>query len=59
YINYIFSNYINKFCTAYINNILIYLLDFLKYKNYIRKVVKRLEKIYLQVNVKKNNFTII
>jgi len=42
YINDILFNYLNKFYTAYLDNILIYLDDKLKYQVYIKKVLERL-----------------
>jgi len=40
YINNILFNYFNEFYTAYLNNILIYLDNKLKYKVYIKKGLK-------------------
>src|SRR6266702_2858919 len=56
YINNILFNYLNKFYTAYLDNILIYLDNKLKHQVYIKKVLKRLQNIGLQVNIKKCEF---
>ena len=42
YINNVLFNYLNKFCTAYLDNILIYLDNKLKHQVYVKKVLKRL-----------------
>jgi len=42
YINNVLFNYLNKFCTVYLDNILIYLDNKLKYQVYVKKVLKRL-----------------
>ena len=43
---------------AYLDDILIYLNNKLKYKVYIKKVLKRLWNINLQVNIKKYKFKV-
>ena len=35
-------DYLDDFCTAYLDNILIYLDNKLEYKHYIKKVLERL-----------------
>jgi len=47
YINNILFNYLNKFCMAYLDNILIYLNNKLKHQVYVKKVLKRLRNIGL------------
>jgi Reverse transcriptase (RNA-dependent DNA polymerase) len=42
YINDVLFDYLDEFCIAYLDNILIYLDDELKYKVYIKKVLERL-----------------
>jgi hypothetical protein len=39
YINKVLFNYLNNFCTAYLNNILIYSNNVLKHKHYIKLVL--------------------
>ena len=36
-------NYLDVFCTAYLDDILIYLEDLLNYKEYIKKVLDQLK----------------
>jgi hypothetical protein len=40
--NNVLFDYLDDFCTTYLNNIIIYSEDPLKYKCYVRKVLKRL-----------------
>jgi len=42
YINNVLFNYLNKFYTAYLNDILIYLDNELKHQIYVKKVLERL-----------------
>jgi len=42
YINNVLFNYLNKFYTVYLDDILIYLDNKLKHKVYIKKVLERL-----------------
>jgi len=39
YINNVLFNYLNDFCTAYLDNIIIYSKNKLEYKEYIHKVL--------------------
>jgi len=47
YINNVLFNYLNKFCTVYLDDILIYLDNKLKHQVYVKKVLKRLRNIGL------------
>ena len=58
YINNVLFNYFDKFCTAYLDNILIYLDNKLEYKVYVKKVLERLQNIGLQVDIKKYKFRV-
>ena len=58
YINNILFNYLNEFCTVYLDNILIYLDNKLKHKVHVKKVLERLWNIGLQVNIKKYKFRV-
>jgi len=49
-------NYLDNFCTAYLDNILIFSNNKLEYKHYMRKVLKRLHNTSLQINLKKCKF---
>jgi hypothetical protein len=39
YINSVLFNYLNNFCTAYLDNIIIYSKNKLEYKEHVRKVL--------------------
>jgi len=56
YINNVLFNYLNKFCTAYLDDILIYLDNKLKHQVHVKKVLERLRNVGLQVNIKKCEF---
>jgi len=53
-----FFNYFDKFYIVYLDNILIYLDNKLKHKVYIKKVLKRLQNVGLQINIKKCKFRV-
>jgi hypothetical protein len=40
--NNVLFNYLNNFCTAYLDDIIIYSKDLLKHKSYVCKVLKQL-----------------
>jgi hypothetical protein len=56
--NNVLFDYLNDFCTTYLDNIIIYLEDPLKHKCHVRKVLKRLRKASLQVDIKKLEFSV-
>jgi len=47
YINNVLFDYLNKFCTAYLDDILIYLDNKLEHQVYVKKVLERLRNIGL------------
>jgi len=47
YINNVLFKYLNEFCTAYLDNILIYLDNKLKYQVHVKKILERLRNIGL------------
>ena len=51
-------DYFDVFCTVYLNNILIYLSDFRKYKLHVKQVLKQLRKAGLQIDIKKLKFSV-
>ena len=61
---FLFQNYINDvlhgmpdvFCTAYINDILIYSNSMKKHKEHVRKILEALQKVGLQANIDKCEF---
>ena len=58
YINKILIKYLDNFCIAYLNNILIYLENPLKHKEHVCKVLLQLCKAGLQANIKKYKFNV-
>jgi hypothetical protein len=58
YINNILFNYLDDFCTAYLDNILIYSENKLEYKAQVKKVLEYLRKAGLQADIKKSKFSI-
>ena len=58
YINDVLFNYLNNFCTVYVNDILIYSEDSLKHNTQVKKMLQHLKKADLQVNIKKNEFSV-
>ena len=56
--NDVFFNCFNDFYIAYLNNIIIYFKNELKYKEYICKVLQRLYKTSLQANIRKSKFSV-
>jgi len=42
YINYILHNALNNYCTAYLNNVLVFSKTRAKHTKYINKVIQRL-----------------
>src|SRR6266702_3041570 len=58
YMNNVLFDYLDEFCIAYLDNILIYLDNKLKYQVYVKKVLERLRNVGLQVNIKKCEFRV-
>jgi len=50
--------YLDNFCIAYLDNILIYLENPLKHEEYVYKVLLQLCKTGLQANIKKYEFSV-
>ena len=59
YINSSLQEYLNVFCTAYLDDILIYSKNNKKYIDYMLKVLKWLQEKNLQLNIDKCKFSII
>jgi hypothetical protein len=51
-------DYLDDFCTAYLDDILIYLDNVLKYEAQIKKVLQRLREAGLQADINKYEFNI-
>ena len=56
--NDVLFDYLNDFYTAYLDDIIIYSEDPLKYKCHIQKVLERLRQSSLQVDIKKSEFNV-
>jgi hypothetical protein len=56
YINNVLIEYLDDFCIAYLDNILIYSKDKLTYTLHVKKVLERLRQAGLQVDIKKSEF---
>ena len=56
YMNDILFDYLDVFCTAYLDDILIYSEDSLEYTEHVCKVLDHLQAAGLQVDIKKSEF---
>lgn len=56
HMNNVLFDYLDVFCTAYLDDIIIYSEDPLKHKKHVRKVLKRLEAAGLQADIRKCEF---
>jgi hypothetical protein len=59
YINSVLFPYLNEFCTAYVNDILIFSENPIKYHKHVTQVLEKLRSAGLQANIKKNEFSVI
>ena len=58
YINNVLFDYLDDFCTAYLDDILIYSENKLEHEAHVKKVLERLRKAGLQADIKKSEFSI-
>jgi len=56
YINNTFYKHLDKFCTAYLNDILIYFDNKLKHEIYVKLILRKLQEADLQMNTIKYKF---
>ncbi len=56
YINNTLREYLNKFCTAYLNDILIYFNNKLKHEIHVKLILRKLQEANLQMNIIKCKF---
>ena len=54
--NNVLFNYLDDFCTAYLDNIIIYSNNKLEHETYMKKVLERLQNAGLQVDIRKCEF---
>ncbi len=59
YINNILCKHLNKFCTAYLNDILIYFNNELEHKIHVKLILWKLQEANLQMNIIKCKFHVI
>ena len=56
--NDVLFDYLNDFCTAYLNDIIIYSNNELEHETYVKKVLDRLRDAGLQADIKKCEFRV-
>ena len=56
--NDVLFSYLDNFCTAYLDDILIYSNNKLEHEEHVRKVLERLRKAGLQADIKKSEFSV-
>ena len=56
--NNVLFDYLDDFCTAYLNDIIIYSENKLEHKTYMKKVLERLWNAGLQADIKKCKFKV-
>jgi len=59
YINNTFCKHLNKFCTAYLNDILIYFNNKLEHEIHVKLILRKLQEKNLQINIIKCKFHVI
>ena len=59
YINDVLWNFLNQFCIAYLNDILIYKKNRKKRSTHVKKVLKRLRVVHFQIEIDKCEFFVI
>ncbi len=58
YINDVLFNCLHKFCQTYLNDILIYSKTLKEHRTHVKKVLKKLHEVNLQINIDKCEFKI-
>jgi hypothetical protein len=58
YINNVLIDYLDDFCMAYLDDILIYSEDPREHEEHVQKVLRRLREAGLQVDIKKSEFSV-
>ena len=58
YMNDVLFDYLDDFCTAYLDDILIYSDNELEHEEHVRKVLQRLRNAGLQADIKKSEFSV-
>ena len=58
YMNDVLFDYLDDFCTTFLDDILVYSENELEHTEHVRKVLKRLMEAGLQVDIKKSEFSV-
>ncbi len=59
YINWALQDFLNKFCLAYVNNILIFTDELLhQHRNHVQKILLQLWEVSLQIDIDKCEFEV-
>lgn len=58
YMNDVFFDYLDDFCTAYMNDIMIYSDNEIEHEIYVKKILQRLRDTGLQVDIRKYEFSV-
>jgi hypothetical protein len=58
FINNILQDYLDEFCSAYLDDVLIYSATLGEHKDHVRKVVKRLGNTRLHIDINKCKFAV-
>jgi len=59
YINWVLQNFLNKFCSVYVNDILIFTDELLhQHRNHVWKILLRLWEVILQIDIDKCEFEV-
>jgi len=59
YINNILHEHLNKFCTAYLNDILIYFNNKIEHEIHVKLILRKLQEADLQMNIINASFTLL
>jgi hypothetical protein len=59
YINWVLQNFLNKFCSVYVNDILIFTDELLhQHQNHVQKILLQLWEVSLQIDIDKCEFEV-
>ena len=59
YINWALQNFLNKFCSIYVNDILIFTDELLlQHRNHVQKILLQLQEAGLQIDIDKCEFEV-
>jgi len=58
YINKVLRDYLDNFCTAYLDDVLVYSRTLEDHKDHVRKVIRKLSNARLHLNINKSEFAV-